>query len=123
MVTSLIKKGKGQGFLLSDDVMAAFPNAEEHIESLDDFYSTLVEEGIEVVDQVPAILPSEFARPPPRPRDTSIAERHDAAEDTIATVGVGDSVRLYLQEIGDTDLLTMQEEVWLAKRMERGKLA
>jgi RNA polymerase primary sigma factor len=36
---------------------------------------------------------------------------------------VGDSVRLYLQEIGDTDLLTMQEEVWLAKRMERGKLA
>ena len=31
-----------------------------------------------------------------------------------------DSVRLYLQEIGETDLLTMEEEVWLAKRMERG---
>ena len=124
MVTSLIKKGKGQGFLLSDDVMAAFPNAEEHIESLDDFYSTLVAEGIEVVDQVPAILPSDLAPPPPtRPREASVAERQVAAEEAIATVGVGDSVRLYLQEIGDTDLLTMQEEVWLAKRMERGKLA
>ncbi len=124
MVTSLIKKGKGQGFLLSEDVMAAFPNAEEHIESLDDFYSTLVAEGIEVVDQVPAILPSEIAPPPPsRPRESTIAERQEAAEEAIATVGVGDSVRLYLQEIGDTDLLTMQEEVWLAKRMERGKLA
>ncbi len=124
MVTSLIKKGKGQGFLLSDDVMAAFPNAEEHIESLDDFYSTLVAEGIEVVDQVPAILPSDLAPPPPtRPREASVAERQEAAEEAIATVGVGDSVRLYLQEIGDTDLLTMQEEVWLAKRMERGKLA
>src|SRR5215216_5372442 len=123
MVTSLIKKGKGQGFLLSDDVMAAFPNAEEHIESLDDFYSTLVAEGIEVVDQVPAILPSEITSPPPRPREASVVERQEAAEEAIATVGVGDSVRLYLQEIGDTDLLTMQEEVWLAKRMERGKLA
>jgi RNA polymerase primary sigma factor len=123
MVTSLIKKGKGQGFLLSEDVMAAFPNAEEHIESLDDFYSTLVAEGIEVVDQVPSVLPSDLAPPPPRPREPSIAERHEAAEEAIATVGVGDSVRLYLQEIGDTDLLTMQEEVWLAKRMERGKLA
>ena len=124
MVTNLIKKGKDQGYLLSDDVMAAFPNAEEHIESLDDFYSSLVAEGIEVVDQVPAILPSEFAPPPPtRAREASVAERQEAAEDAIATVGVGDSVRLYLQEIGDTDLLTMQEEVWLAKRMERGKLA
>ena len=123
MVTSLIKKGKGQGFLLSEDVMAAFPNAEEHIESLDDFYSTLVAEGIEVVDQVPAVLPTEIAPPPPRPREPSIAERQEAAEEAIASVGVGDSVRLYLQEIGDTDLLTMQEEVWLAKRMERGKLA
>jgi RNA polymerase primary sigma factor len=36
---------------------------------------------------------------------------------------VGDSVRLYLQEIGETSLLTMQEEVWLSTRMERGKLA
>ena len=43
------------------------------------------------------------------------------AEDLAS--GVGDSVRLYLQEIGDTELLTMQEEVWLAKRIERGKLA
>jgi RNA polymerase primary sigma factor len=48
-------------------------------------------------------------------------ERGVPAEDYGA--GVGDSVRLYLQEIGETDLLTMQEEVWLAKRMERGKLA
>ena len=54
------------------------------------------------------------------PAERQAAERA-AYED--AQTGIGDSVRLYLQEIGDTDLLTMQEEVWLAKRMERGKLA
>jgi RNA polymerase primary sigma factor len=117
MVTNLIDKGRNQGYLLSDEVVAAFPNAEEHLDSLEEFYSSLVAEGIEVLDQAPA-KPVNRPRiaPPDRPQERS------AYPDDIAS-GVGDSVRLYLQEIGETDLLTMQEEVWLAKRMERGKLA
>ena len=117
MVTNLIDKGRDQGYVLSDDIVAAFPNAEEHLDSLEDFYSSLVAEGIEVLDQAPL-------RPVPRPREAAperTADRAAYAEDLAS--GVGDSVRLYLQEIGETDLLTMQEEVWLAKRMERGKLA
>jgi RNA polymerase primary sigma factor len=114
MVPSLIAKGKDQGYLLSDDIIAAFPNAEENIEGLDDFYSSLVAEGIDVVDQAPA-------KSPPKAPVPVVAERVEIAEPLAA--GVGDSVRLYLQEIGETDLLTMQEEVWLSKRMERGKLS
>jgi len=117
MVTNLIDKGKNQGYLLSDEVVAAFPNAEEHLDTLEEFYSSLVAEGIEVLDQAPP-------KPQSRPR-IALAdrpqERSTYPEDISS--GVGDSVRLYLQEIGETDLLTMQEEVWLAKRMERGKLA
>src|SRR5688572_3294779 len=117
MVTNLIDKGRDQGYLLSDEVVAAFPNAEEHLDVLEEFYSSLVAEGIEVLDQAPL---KPVSRPrgavPERPLD-----RATYAEDLAS--GVGDSVRLYLQEIGDTDLLTMQEEVWLAKRMERGKIA
>src|SRR3954465_14333473 len=117
MVTSLIDKGRNQGYLLSDEVVAAFPNAEEHLDSLEEFYSSLVAEGIEVLDQAPV-------KPLPRPRISSPDRSHERAAypDDIAS-GVGDSVRLYLQEIGETDLLTMQEEVWLAKRMERGLVA
>jgi RNA polymerase primary sigma factor len=119
MVTNLIEKGKDQGYLLSDEVVAAFPNAEEHLDILEEFYSSLIAEGIEVVDQAPL-------RPVPKAREqtttTNRALDRAAAAEELAS-GVGDSVRLYLQEIGDTNLLTMQEEVWLAKRMERGKLA
>ena len=136
MVTTLFAKGKDQGYLLSDDIMAAFPNAEENIESLDEFYSSLVDAGIEVLEAVPAppaverterrvsrrtrtgmgrIVDASGAllerTEPPAP------ERHEADH---ASVGVSDSVRLYLQEIGETNLLTMEEEVWLSKRMERG---
>jgi RNA polymerase primary sigma factor len=117
MVTNLIDKGRDQGYLLSDEVVAAFPNAEEHLDTLEEFYSSLVAEGIEVLDQAP---PKPIARPRESPAERA-AERASYAEDLAS--GVGDSVRLYLQEIGDTDLLTMQEEVWLAKRMERGKIA
>jgi RNA polymerase primary sigma factor len=117
MVTSLIDKGRNQGYLLSDEVVAAFPNAEEHLDILEEFYSSLVAEGIEVLDQAP---PKPVARPRLATPERS-TDRAAYAEDIAS--GVGDSVRLYLQEIGETDLLTMQEEVWLAKRMERGKLA
>ncbi len=126
MVSSLIAKGKTQGYLLSDEIVAAFPNAEEHLEGLEDFYSSLIAEGIEVLDQapVPADKPAEsrdLNRDLPAPVVERAPERIAPGEDYSS--GVGDSVRLYLQEIGETDLLTMQEEVWLAKRMERGKIA
>jgi RNA polymerase primary sigma factor len=134
MSASLIAKGKDQGFLLSDEIIAAFPNVEADLAPLDDFYSSLLENGIEVVDQSPTAPPAK----PPADRelqsshhsrlnghgqnDAARAEAvHLAAEDAAA--GVSDSVRLYLQEIGETDLLTMEQEVWLAKRMDRGKLA
>ncbi|HUG16031.1 MAG TPA: RNA polymerase sigma factor RpoD [Thermomicrobiales bacterium] len=136
MVASLIAKGKDQGFLLSDEVIAAFPKMEDRIDDIDDFWSSLLENGVEVIDQPPVestgvasrlqftrqrsiattgddvMLPS-----PPRsePRD-------EPPSDGLAH-GVADSVRLYLQEIGETDLLTMHEEVWLAKRMERALIA
>jgi RNA polymerase primary sigma factor len=131
MVASLIAKGKDQGYLLSDDVVAAFPNPEEQIEGLEDFYTSLVAEGIEVLERAPAPSPTSAApeaKPAavapvvlPAPAPERHPEKHAPGEDLSG--GVGDSVRLYLQEIGEVDLLTMQEEVWLAKRMVRGQQA
>ena len=42
MVASLIAKAKDQGFLLSDDIVAYFPNAEDQVERLDELYTSLV---------------------------------------------------------------------------------
>jgi len=119
MVTSLITKGKHQGYLLSDEIIAAFPDAEEQLESLDDFYGSLLDAGVEVLDEAPAPA-GRAAAAPPSP-STSTHHRHMPEE--VVNAGVSDSVRLYLQEIGETNLLTMQEEVWLATRMERGLMA
>ena len=118
MDSSLIAKGKDQGYLLSEDITAAFSSAGDSADTLDDFYSALVAEGIDVVDHRPA---APIAVPADRrPRKVS---RHRADADEALSSSVGDSVRLYLQEIGETDLLTMEEEVWLSTRMERGTFA
>jgi RNA polymerase primary sigma factor len=116
MDSSLIAKGKDQGYLLSEDVAAAYSGTDRAGESLEDMYSALVAEGIDIVDSQPATRGT-FV-PERRPRRS----RRVDVDEAIAS-SVGDSVRLYLQEIGETNLLTMEEEVWLSTRMERGLAA
>ena len=132
MSAILIAKGKDQGFLLSDEIIAAFPNVEADVSRLDDFYSSLLEYGIEVVDQRPTPIRRVVPAAPKRAERQSQGQQAAAqAENPVPLPsgvaddagGVGDSVRLYLQEIGETSLLTMDQEIWLAKRMERGKLS
>ncbi len=130
MSAILIAKGRDQGFLLSDEIVAAFPNVEADVTGLDDFYTSLLEYGIEVVDQSPA--PAKRPTEQRVPRLRAVAPQQETPETNTQPTplpsgvaddigGVGDSVRLYLQEIGETSLLTMEQEVWLAKRMDRGK--
>src|SRR5688572_14694531 len=111
-MSDLLEKGRTQGYLLTDDLLALFPNAEDQIEHLDQLYTSLVTEGIEVLENAPAHPESD--------RRQTQEERLEQAEQPS---GVGDSVRLYLQQIGETDLLTMQGEVDLSKRIELGKFA
>jgi RNA polymerase primary sigma factor len=120
MSVTLLEKGKQKGYLLHDEIIAAFPNAEKDIESLDEFFSTLYEQGIDIVEQEPIVRPDPPARAT-RSRNERVDD--DRLDSQQAAQIAADSVRLYLQEIGETDLLTMAEEVWLAKRMERGLAA
>jgi RNA polymerase primary sigma factor len=118
MVSSLLDKGRDQGFVLSDDIMAMYPNAEDHVETIDDLYGWLMSEGIEVLERSPLQRPTV---------DEPAVEAEEADEKALAAEAgqpaVGDSVRLYLHEIGATDLLSMEEEVWLSKRIELGRFA
>jgi RNA polymerase primary sigma factor len=120
MVSSLLDKGRDQGFVLSDDIMAMYPNAEDHVETIDGLYGWLLSEGIEVRDRAPVAHP-ELDEQVQAEETAEAEEKQLAAESGIPAVG--DSVRLYLHEIGATDLLTMDEEVWLSKRIELGRFA
>jgi RNA polymerase primary sigma factor len=116
MTENLVAKGKEQGFLLQEEIAGAFPHAEEDIEGLDEFYATLVANNIEVVEKAPRSRAVVDIKEEHHPKSAD-----HGSDDMLG--GINDSVRLYLQEIGETNLLTMEQEVWLAKRMERGGCA
>src|SRR6478672_7515406 len=95
MSATLLEKGKQKGYLLHDEIIAAFPNAEQDIESLDDFFSTLYEQGIDIVEQEPIVRPDPPARVQRSRSERVDDERLDSQQ---AAQIAADSVRLYLQE-------------------------
>jgi RNA polymerase primary sigma factor len=103
-VRSLVADGREKGFLTYDEVVSALEGVPLTKEQLEDFYAHLLELGIELVDEE-----GEARGDPGRSPEFDLA-----VEPSL------DSLRLYLREIGRVPLLTAEQEVALAKRIERG---
>ena len=50
ITAELVKKGKEVGFVTQDEVLTVFPDAESKVQELDDLYTHLAEEGIDVLE-------------------------------------------------------------------------
>ncbi|MBW6441816.1 RNA polymerase sigma factor RpoD [Patescibacteria group bacterium] len=111
-IKKLVKKGKKQGYLTLDDLLVLFPNAEEDIETLDFLYEKLLESGIDVFDIGSEKEAEKVAK----------LEEIDLSKIKLDKTTTSDPVRMYLKEIGTYDLLTKDEEVDLAQRVETLRL-
>ncbi len=100
-----------------DGMAEALFASDETLPSLADLEDSAVDDSL-------SILESETSLAPPRASllHRRLRDQHGRLE-LEDGIGISDTVRLYLQEIGETALLTPQEEVWLAQRIERGKIA
>jgi RNA polymerase primary sigma factor len=126
-IGELLQLARERGYVLADELNKALPVSEESTEELDELFSVLERDGIEIYEDAAEALAANargaIARPIGfHPEETSPAE--DAALDQTAHAPEhgSDPVRTYLREMGTVPLLTRELEVEIAKRMERGQL-
>ena len=113
----LVADGLEKGFLTYDEIAAALEDVELTREQIEDFYTYLAERSID-------LLEGEQHKQPPHGQPALVEDEAKAAPKLDLTVEPSlDSLQLYLREIGRVPLLTADQEVYLAKLVERGDLA
>jgi len=113
----LLDEAEEEGYLTLDQIMEAFPEAEEDLAELEDFFTYLHEQDIQVVENRSEALE------PDSEEDVVQESRDDPGPSDLSEISIDNAVSLYFKEMGREPLLTREEEVQLAKRMERGQEA
>jgi RNA polymerase primary sigma factor len=112
----LVADGKEKGFLSYDEIVTGLEEVDLTKEQVEDFYTYLVEHGVDLVEGEQHKAPPHEQPPPEDEKAATVPKLDLTVEPSL------DSLRLYLREIGKVQLLTADQEVTLAKRIERGDM-
>jgi RNA polymerase primary sigma factor len=110
----LVQDGTEKGFLTYDEIVAGLEEVDLSKEQIEDFYTYLIDHSVELVE-------GEQHKHPPH-EQPALAEEEKGPKLDLSVEPSLDSLRLYLREIGKVPLLTADQEVYLAKRIERGDM-
>jgi RNA polymerase primary sigma factor len=118
-VKGLVVKGQQDGVISYGEVATAVSEVDLDESDIEELYAYLERQGVELVEDVD---PAQAAAHAAETESDKRGKRRKAAALDLKPDMTTDSLQLFLKDIGKVRLLTAQEEVELAKRIERGDL-
>jgi RNA polymerase primary sigma factor len=118
---NLAVEGRERGYLTFEEIAACLDEVEVTKEQISDFRAHLLEVGVDIVS-ADGRAPSGGVVDQPQPGPDGAAPAKKPEIDLTVEPSL-DSLRLYLRSIGRVDLLTADQEVALARRIERGDMS
>ncbi len=138
-IHELLELGKERGYLTYEEINEGLPEDMVTPEELEELYQSMANFGIELIDEEgkPRMVEDEGdqsseakSSPKALPADSvfnipSVNKREESGYEIDLTPSLldrtNDPVRMYLKEMGNVPLLTREKEVFLSKKIERGK--
>jgi RNA polymerase primary sigma factor len=112
----LLEKADVQGYLTTEDLMEYYPQVSEDADRLEAIVLALRRRGVDILDQEEAEVPFDEI-------EESLPETESDPYVDLTRISSDDTVGLYLKEMSRVPLLSVDEELDLAKRIESGKHA
>ena len=120
-IQTLVTEGQERGFVTIEQITSTLEEVEVTKEQVSELHSHLVEHGIAILTAEGKPV-AEAEAPGDQPVAKAKVEERKRPEVDLTVEPSLDSLRLYLRSIGRVALLTAEQEVSLAKRIERGDM-
>ena len=110
-MAQLVEYGRQKSAVTIDDILRFFPEAEQDFDLLEDVFSELLNAGIKYTEDSATDVEDD--------EEENVPESSDDMPD----IDTDDSIAMYLKDVSQVPLLSAEEEVELAQRIEKGRIA